>query len=142
MFTRAENADVSVNCAISVPRDRLQVLSQLVKADGINLDAVLPEEVTALCAQIMRDWNQDSLYSSEAPLLEEYLFLRGKLDMHERMGLQPKLRLLSGTAGGWDTFKRNLAEKGVDVDRMMSDITNAASSPDAEWVGEEERDSE
>lgn len=131
---------MSVNCALSVPHDRLQVLSQLVDADGIDLDPCLPKEVEALCEGIMREYNQDSLYSSEAPLLEEYLFLRERLDMHERSGLHPKLRLLEGTAGGWDAFKRNLAEKGVDVDKMMSDVANGggASEIDSDREGENE----
>ena len=118
MFERGCTGREAVNCALPLPRERWERLNELARADGAGVEDFLPSSMLVLCDRIMENYGGQRELTVDCPFLEGYLFLRDRLAVHEAGGASPKLCLLERPTGGWEGFKQNMAEAGIDVENL------------------------
>lgn len=100
---------------------------RLLEADGVDLDAFLPDKIITLCSSIYSKFNEPKTVNPEKPHLEKYEYLRSHLEAHHNLGEAPYLALLPRPTGGWKAFRRNiiLASNIAEVNQMDIDQQQA-----------------
>lgn len=133
----------AIECKVRVPKDRFEKLKEVRDADGLDLQAYLPDEMMYLCDDFINAAEapeQDR--NPETPFLGDYMYLRECLKKHEEEGKEPALSLLKRPTGNWDEFVERMEGLGVDLSEAFGQGEPVNIERDAERDEEEDSDVE
>lgn len=107
---------------IPLNRDKWDKLQHLAQLDNIDLDAYLPANTMAVCKKILDEIggmpDNIEVNDKESPYLNEYYYLRKRLQKHIAEQLKPEVSTLERTDGGWEEFEELLKKNNIDLEEL------------------------